>query len=154
MVERLIRVTQLSNIIRRISIFSCCYSIYQTVRFWLAEKEAFPRHVRVLKHRPETSRNGDQSGNEISNDAFPHHVRVLKRRLGWEMAINRRIDFRIRFHSYFVPSRGKRGTDQCLLRPAIPGKIGRIYAERERIVLHFAVLEIFNGRVQFSLWRC
>lgn len=64
------------------------------------------------------------------------------------MAINRRIDFRIRFHSYFVPT-GKRGTDQCLLRSAIPGKIGWIYAERERIVLHFAVLEIFNGRVQF-----
>lgn len=65
------------------------------------------------------------------------------------MAINRRIDFRIRFHSYFVPSRGGRGADQCLLRSAIPGKIGWIYAERERIVLHFAVLEIFNGRVQF-----
>lgn len=32
---------------------------------------------------------------------------------------------------------------------AIPGKIGWIYAGRERIVLHFAVLEIFNGRVQF-----
>lgn len=53
------------------------------------------------------------------------------------------------FSQLFCTVTGKRGTDQCLLRSAIPGKIGWIYAERERIVLHFTVLEIFNGRVQF-----
>lgn len=87
------------------------------------EKEAFPRHVRVLKHRLETNRNGDQSGNEISNDAFPHHVRVLKHRLGWEMAINRRIDFRIRFHSYFVPSRGNEELINVYCAPRSPEKL-------------------------------
>lgn len=69
----------MSNIIGlpRISIFLFLYYLRnRKILFGSEEKEAFPRHVRVLKHK-ETNRNGDQSGNEISNDAFPHHVRVL-----------------------------------------------------------------------------